>query len=116
MIVGRIAEVARARVGVALRIPRDNGGRGNICFGRWTEGKAREVTVSETYSVIVSGIPELRELTFEFEPRVGDLVRLPDLDGDLHMRVQEVVHSARLPHSNHLPSTRLTLVPQGTKS
>lgn len=71
--------------------------------------------MNETYQVIVHGIPEIRELTFQSEPRVGDLVRLPDLDGDLHMRVHEVVYSARLPHSNHVASTRIVIVPQTPK-
>jgi hypothetical protein len=69
--------------------------------------------MSETYRVIVHGHPEIRDLTFQFEPRVGDLVRLPDLDGDLHLRVHEVVHSARLPHSNNVASTHLVITPQG---
>ncbi len=69
--------------------------------------------MSETYRVIVQGKPEVRELTFAFEPRVGDLVRLPDLDGDLHYRVDKVVHSARLPHSNQVADAYFVIMPQG---
>ena len=68
--------------------------------------------MSDTYRVMVHGKPEIRELAFAFEPRVGDLVRLPDLDGDLHFQVDKVVHSARLPHSNEVPSVYVVIVPE----
>jgi hypothetical protein len=71
--------------------------------------------MSETYRVTVHGRPDIRELSFEIPPSVGDPVRLPDLDGDLHMKVQEVVHYARNPHSNQLASTTIHIVPQGTR-
>lgn len=68
--------------------------------------------MSETYRVVVQGRPEIRELTFAFEPRVGDLVRLPDLDGDLHYQVDKAVHCARLPHGNEVASAYFIIVPQ----
>lgn len=67
--------------------------------------------MSETYRVVLQGKPEIRELTFAFDPRVGDLVRLPDFDGDLHYQVDKVVHSARLPHSNEVASVFLVITP-----
>ena len=69
--------------------------------------------MSESYRVIVQGKPEVRELIFAFEPRVGDLVRLPDLEGDLHYRVDKVVHSARLAHSNQVASVYFVIMPEG---
>jgi hypothetical protein len=70
--------------------------------------------MSETYRVIVQGQgkPEVRELTFAFEPRVGDLVRLPDLDGDLHYRVDKVVHYAQLQHSKKVADAHFVITPQ----
>ncbi len=70
--------------------------------------------MSETYRVIATGLPEIRELTFAFEPRVGDLVRLPDLDGDLHYKVYKVIHEARLPHKNYVADVTIVIVPEGT--
>lgn len=67
--------------------------------------------MSETYRVIVQAQPEVRELVFATEPRVGDCVRLPDLDGNLEYYVHEVVHRARLPHSNEVADTYLILFP-----
>ncbi|SDC38889.1 hypothetical protein SAMN05216337_1002346 [Bradyrhizobium brasilense] len=82
----------------------------NVC--EHVPEKHGERAMSETYKVIVSGKPEIRELTFAFEPRVGDLVRLPDLDGDLHCRVDRVVHYARLPHSNQVADACFVIVPE----
>lgn len=67
--------------------------------------------MSQSYRVIVSGKPDIRELIFDFEPRVGELVSLPDLDGDLHYMVAKVKHSARLPHSNEVASVVVILTP-----
>ena len=68
--------------------------------------------MSVTCRVIVEWKPDIRQLLFEFEPRAGDSVRLPDLDGDLYYVVDKVIHNARLPHSNAVADALVILVPE----
>ena len=69
--------------------------------------------MSVTLRVIVQGKPDIRALSFEFRPRVGDFVSLPDLDGDLHYRVDKVIHTARLAPSNEVADAHFILALHG---
>lgn len=53
-----------------------------------------------------------RELLFEFEPRVGDIIRLPeDGGGNQFLQVVEVVHDSAEVHGNSSPSVRFYCKP-----
>ena len=62
-----------------------------------------------TCRIVLEGRLDWKELAFDFEPRIGDEIMLPGEDGRVTHRVDRIIHEAREPHANQLPTAKFLL-------